>query len=87
MSKGIPSEEIHGVFFWTVKNMIIVGKVGSQKESGLAPFSYSKALSGGRNYKTDELQKMSSDLVLMTHKVRQGEGDMEVMLERWILSL
>lgn len=85
INRGILAEEIHGVFFWAVKNMIIAGKVASQKESGLTPFSYSKALSGGRNYKSDELQKMSSALVEMTHKVRQGEGDLEVMLEKWIL--
>jgi len=86
LNQGIPVEEIHGVLFWAVKNMIIAGKVSSQKESGLAPFSYSKALSGSRNYKSEELQKMSSDLIDMTHKVRQGEGDLEVMMEKWILS-
>ncbi|MCX6702038.1 MAG: hypothetical protein NTX96_02475 [Candidatus Zambryskibacteria bacterium] len=85
INQGIPAEEIHGIFFWAVKNMLIVSRVGSQKESGLAPFSYSKALSGGRNYKSEELQKMSSDLVEMTHKVRQGEGELEVMMEKWIL--
>lgn len=87
LNQGIPAEEIHGVLFWALKNMIIVGKAGSQKESGLAPFSYSKALSSGRNYKSDELQKMSSNLVEMTHKVRRGEGELEGMLEKWILTL
>jgi len=85
MSQGIPVEEIHGVFFWTIKNMIITSRVGSQKESGLAPFSYSKALSGGRNYKLGGLQKLSGDLMEMTHKVRRGDGDLEIMLEKWIL--
>ncbi len=85
INQGIPAEEIHGVFFWAVKNMIIAGKVGSQKDSGLAPFSYSKALSGGRNYKSDELTAMSSQLVDMTHKVREGKGDLDIMLEKWIL--
>ncbi len=84
---GIPAEEIHGVFFWAVKNMIIAGKVSSQKDSGLAPFSYTKALSGGRNYKSEELQNLSRGLVQITHKVRQGEGDMDIMLEKWILSV
>jgi DNA polymerase III delta subunit len=85
MRRGIPAEEIHGVFFWAVKNMLIASRVKSQKESGLAPFSYSKALSGGRNYKNEELEKMSSGLVDMTHRVRQGEGDLEIMMEKWIL--
>lgn len=85
--RGIPAEEIHGVFFWAVKNMLIAGKVQSQKESGLAPFSYSQALSGGRNYKSVELQNMSSQLIQMTHRVRRGEGELPVMMEKWILEM
>lgn len=85
--KNIPAEEIHGLLFWAVKNMLIVSKVDSQKDSGLAPYSYKTALSGARNYKTEELQKMSSQLVEMTHKVRSGEGNLDVMLEKWILSV
>ena len=87
IEQGILAEEIHGVIFWAVKNMIIVGKVDGQRESGLAPFPYSKALSGSRNYREQELQKMSTDLVEMAHKVRRGEGDLGVMLEKWILSI
>jgi hypothetical protein len=30
---------------------------------------------------------MSSDLVEMTHKVRNGDGEMEVMLEKWVLEI
>jgi DNA polymerase III delta subunit len=87
LGRGIAAEEIHGVLFWAVKNMIIAARVDSQKESGLAPFSYSKALTGGSNYKLSELKKMSNDLVEMTHKVRTGKGDMEVMLEKWVLTI
>jgi hypothetical protein len=57
------------------------------KESGLSPYAYKNALSGGRKYKTEELLEMSSNLVNMTHKVRQGEGDLGVMLEKWVLCL
>jgi uncharacterized membrane protein len=87
LGHGIAAEEIHGVLFWAVKNMIIAARVESGKDSGLAPYSYSKSLSGGRNYKLAELKKMSGDLVEMTHKVRNGNGEMEVMLEKWILEI
>lgn len=87
INQKIPVEEIHGLIFWAVKNMIITSHADSQKESGLTPFQYSKALSGSRNYKTEELQKMSSNLVEMIHKVRSGEGDLGVMLEKWILTI
>lgn len=84
---GIPPEEIHGIFFWQVKNMIIASKTDSLKESNLSPFAYKNALSGAKKYKPEELSLMSESLVTMTHKVRQGEGDLGVMLERWVLGL
>ena len=86
LSKGVAPEEIHGIFFWQIKNMLLAGLAGSQKETGLAPFPYKNALTGGRNYKTEELKKMSSELVDMTHRVRTGEGELGVMLEKWILA-
>lgn len=85
--KGIPPEEIHGILFWQVKNMILASRAKDAKDSGLSPYAYKNALSGGRNYKTEELLGMSSSLVNMTHRVRQGEGDLNVMLERWVLEL
>jgi hypothetical protein len=30
---------------------------------------------------------MSVDLVEMVHKVRNGDGEMEVMLEKWVLGV
>lgn len=87
LNKGGVAEEIHGVFFWQVKNMILASRAKSSGETGLSPFVYKNALSGSRNYKTEELQKMSGDLVEMTHKVRSGEGELEVMLEKWMLGL
>jgi hypothetical protein len=38
-------------------------------------------------FKLEELQKMSSDLVEMVHRVRAGEGNMEEMLEKWVLGV
>lgn len=87
ISRGGVPEEIHGILFWQVKSMILASRSTSSNETGLSPFVYKNSLRGARNYKTEELQKMSSDLVNMTHKVRNGEGDIGVMLEKWILSL
>jgi hypothetical protein len=87
LSKGFVAEEIHGMFFWQVKNMILASRAGSSGETGLSPFVYKNASSGSKKYKIEELQNMSSELVLMTHKVRTGEGDLEIMLEKWVLGL
>lgn len=85
MKKGSAPEELHGIFFWQVKNMILASRAKSQSETGLSPFAYTNALRGSRNYKTEDLMKMSNDLVEMTHKVRSGKGSMDIMLEKWVL--
>nr|MBA3733471.1 hypothetical protein [Patescibacteria group bacterium] len=82
---GSASEEIHGIFFWQVKNMILASRAKSPNDTGLSPFVYNNALKGARNYKTEELTSMSTELIDMTHRVRSGEGEMEIMLEKWIL--
>lgn len=87
MNKGVAPEEVHGIMFWQVKNMLLASRSENMKDSGLSPYAYKNALSGGRNYKTEELLGMSSSLVDMTHRVRQGEGDLGVMLEKWVLGL
>ncbi len=87
LRRGAAAEEIHGVLFWQVKNMLLASRAQSQTESGLSPYMYKNALTGTRNFKQEELLVLSSQLVDMTHRVRQGEGEMEVMLEKAILGL
>ena len=87
LGQGAVAEEVHGILFWQVKNMILASRAGSATETGLSPFVYKNALTGARNYKTEDLQKMSGELVTMTHRVRQGKGELEVMIEKWVLGL
>ncbi len=87
LDKGGVPEEIHGILFWQVKNMILASRATSTSETGLSPFVYKNALRGSRNYKTEDLQKMSSELVDMAHRVRSGEGELGVMMEKWMLTL
>ena len=87
LGKGAGVEEIHGILFWQIKNMILANGAQSQMDSGLSPYVYKNSLTGARNYKEEELLEMSLDLVGMTHKVRQGQGDLEIVLEKWILTL
>lgn len=85
LRKDAGPEELHGILFWQVKNMILASRGKDASEAGLSPFVYKNALNGARKYKTEELKEMSSALVYMTHRVRQGEGELEIMLEKWIL--
>jgi DNA polymerase III delta subunit len=87
LNKGFAPEEIHGIFFWQIKNMIIASREKSQAETGLSPFVYKNALTGARKYKTEELTLMSNNLLSIIHNVRTGNGDIDIMLEKWVLSI
>ncbi len=87
LNQKIAPEEIHGIIFWQVKSMIIANKSKTQSDSGLSPFVYKNSIRGAKNYSSEELQKISGDLINITHRVRAGEGDLGIMLENWILTL
>jgi DNA polymerase III delta subunit len=87
LGHGAVAEEIHGVLFWQVKNMLLASKASSQQDTGLSPFVYKNALTGARNFTEQELEKFSSQLVDMTHRVRAGDGELEVMMEKWLLTI
>lgn len=84
---GISPEEISGILFWQMKNIIIAKKTKDAKESKLAPFVDSHARSFARNFTLEEISEKAREIVEATQKVRQGDGEMEVFLEKMILSV
>lgn len=87
LDQGISAEEIIGVLFWQVKNIIIAQKTSSAKESGLSPFVYGNASAFAKKWTKEELEKISSQLVAVTSSVRSGEGDSETLLEAVLLGV
>ncbi len=86
VSRGVAPEEIHGIFFWQIKNMLIASQ-SNPAESGLSPFVYKNTQSGAKKYSQEKLKELSNSLVEMTHRVRQGEGELGIMLEKWVLEI
>ena len=84
---GISPEEIGGVLFWQVKNILIVKKTKDAKESKLSPFADSKARVFSKNFTMEEIGHQARSIVEATQAVRQGEGEMEVLLEKIVLSV
>ena len=80
-------EEIHGTLFWQLKNMIITTKISSAADAGLKPFVFNKAKVFAKNYSQEELEKLSSELVSISHDSRRGKQDFKIALERFCLSL
>lgn len=85
LKQGVSAEEICGVLFWQVKNIILAMHTKSVSESKLSPFVDSKARKFVKNFTEEELKEISGALVEATEKVRNGEGEMEVLLERVVL--
>ena len=85
--RNIATEEIHGLIFWQLKNMMIVNQLKTPASSGLKPFVFQKAVSFSKNYSEEELRAMSSRLVDMYHDSRRGLTDFEVALEEFILTV
>jgi hypothetical protein len=78
-------EEIHGTLAWQVRSMLATSVSKSADEAGQKPFTYSKAKQFLRNYTSEELKKMSSELVALYHDAHRGIHDLDIALERWIL--
>jgi len=91
---GFRPEEIHPILFWQVKNMILVkemlargGSAMGGKKLGLKPFPFKKAVSFAKNYTEEELRKLSGSLVKIYHDSRFGVSELDIALERFILSI
>ncbi|MCX6703099.1 MAG: hypothetical protein NTV02_00180 [Candidatus Zambryskibacteria bacterium] len=87
LKQGISAEEICGVLFWQIKNITLAMHTKSASESKLSPFVDSKARKFAKNFTQSELREISSALVDTTENVRNGEGEMEVLLERVVLNV
>jgi DNA polymerase III delta subunit len=89
--KGIFSGLVPEQLFWIVvsqvRNMLTVTKTKNASETGLHPFVYGKARGFLKNYKEKELIVLSEKLVIGYHLARRGEGEVETLLEKTLLSL
>lgn len=84
---GIEPEEAHGIVFWQIKSLILASNASSANEAGLQPFVYSKAKSYSRNFKKEELEAISSNLISMYHDAHRGRHDFKLALEKFVLSI
>lgn len=84
--KNGAAEEVYGILWWQLKTLLIVRKNETAAESGLKPFVFSKAKDFLRNFKDDEIEKKAFDLVKIYHNSRRQSSELEISLEKWILS-
>lgn len=80
-------EEIHGTLFWAMKNAVIVSKAKSVSETGLKPFVYSNSKKALTKFSENELEEKFWQLTKLLGDSRRGEGELEVLLEGWVLEI
>ena len=97
LAEEVPSEEVHGIFFWQVKAMLSALKSKDASEAGLNPYVFSKSKNYARNFHAHQnvraggseevLKYMSRKLFEMYHEAHRGHLDFAVALEEFILEL
>lgn len=80
-------EEIHGTLFWAFKNILIASRAKSADEAGLKPFVYSNAKRAAEKFSPEELDEKFWELTKLLGDSRRGEGELEVLVERWVLGV
>jgi DNA polymerase III delta subunit len=86
LASGMAADEVYWRVMWGVKALLLASKTDAES-SGLNPFVYKKAKANLRNWKTEELEKLSETLVLGYHDARRGIGEIETLIEKTLLNL
>ncbi len=87
LAEGVPSEEVHAIFFWQVKAMLAAGRSQTATEAGLNPYVYTKSKNYVKNFEGKKLEQMSKKLFEIYHEAHRGHVDFAVALEKFILEL
>ena len=84
---GLSPEEIFFKIVWQIKTLLIASRTKNVSETDMKVFPYNKAKGYLRNFKSGELENLSEKLVIGYTLARQGENEIETLLEKIILAL
>ncbi|MEK7118651.1 MAG: hypothetical protein AAB869_03495 [Patescibacteria group bacterium] len=86
---GAVMEEVHGMIFWAVK-MLYVCATGTREEAAMAgvkDYTYHIYLERAKNFPIALLEKKLGELKDMYHRAHQGDRDLGIFLEQFLLKL
>ena len=84
---NVSDEEVHGILFWQIKNMLLSFDAKDAEAAGLNDFVFRKSLGFTKNYSYNELKKLLRELVFLYHDARKGIHKIDIALERFILGI
>ena len=82
---GSAPEEVHGALSWQARAMVLASKTKSASEAGLKPFVYTKAKRAVSKMTPEQTERISRELVDMLHASRMGQGNLESLIEAFLL--
>ncbi|MDO8591253.1 MAG: hypothetical protein Q7R65_04760 [bacterium] len=80
-------EELSGILFWQIKNLMLARESASASEASLNPFVFGKSKRYSRNFSLDELAVLALELVTLYHSSHRGQVDFEAGIERFVLKV
>ncbi len=83
---GLEGEEICGVLFWQIKNILLALNTKTFTEAGVSEYPYKKAKNFSKVWKEEELQSSLLHLTKMYHDAHRGKGDFMNQLEIFVLA-
>ncbi len=84
---GIRDEETIGILWWQLKSLRLAKVTKSADEAGMKEYPFKKATQALSKFKAGEVEALSQSLLELYHEGHQGKRDMDMALERWVLSV
>lgn len=84
---GLSGEEIAGTLWWQLKTLRLAAVTNSAADAGMKDFPYNKAKRALSTFADGELTALSEGLLACYHDARLGKLDLDLALERWVLTL
>lgn len=84
---GIPDEETIGIMWWQLKALRLANLVDTAEDANMKEYPFKKAKSALRNFKEGEVDDLAQSLLVLYHDDHKGVSDMNVQLEKWVLSI
>jgi DNA polymerase III delta subunit len=84
---GLSAEEIIGTLWWQLKTLRVASCTASASEAGMKDYPYNKAKRALATFKPGELELISKRLLTVYHDGHLGVSDIDLALERFVLTL
>jgi hypothetical protein len=86
---GAAMEEVHGKIFWAVKTLYLCATQTKEEvlKAGVKDYTYRNYQPRAKNFLIHELEEKLSELKSMYHRAHQGDAELGLLLEQFMLKL